>query len=228
MGDLILAGGGDACDSMHADDLLRSLCIQNPTLLYIPVALDSSKISYEDARAWIVSVFVPRGFEITMWADLPTTDDLGLDQFGAVYIGGGNTFSLLKQIRESRFGDLLRQLGSGTGVIYGGSAGAIIIGKDIRTCAHMDENTVALSKFEGLDLLKGLSVWCHYDRDEDTRIEIYVRRNGTPVLAIPEKGALHVSNSTLTAVGFDSSWIFTHGERIELKPGTVRNLGRCW
>jgi len=49
-----------------------------------------------------------------------------LQKYDTVYIGGGDTFKLLKLIRESGFDEkLLRYYKSG-GAIYGGSAGAII------------------------------------------------------------------------------------------------------
>ena len=48
------------------------------------------------------------------------------------------------------------------GVVYGGSAGAIVLGANISTCAHMDHNDVGITDMHGLDLLDGHAVWCHY------------------------------------------------------------------
>jgi len=50
-----------------------------------------------------------------------------------IYIGGGNTFKLLKELKESGFDkELLKFIKEGKPV-YGGSAGALILGKNILT-----------------------------------------------------------------------------------------------
>lgn len=156
MGKLILAGGGDAEQTLSIDKEFANLIDKEKPMLYIPIAMDTNSIPYHSCFNWINNVFNPLGIEdITMWteSELNNKSIEDLKQFSAVYIGGGNTFDLLKDIRETFFTNVLKEYFATGGIIYGGSAGAIIFGKDIRTCSHMDSNDVGLKKFNGLGLV---------------------------------------------------------------------------
>ncbi|MEK4670125.1 Type 1 glutamine amidotransferase-like domain-containing protein [Niallia sp. FSL R7-0271] len=118
----------------------------NKPLLYIPIAMDGA-IPFDECYKWINSVFKPLGIqEITMWTDLSNKTLEDLKQFSAIYIGGGNTFSLLNAIQISKLDKVLEEYIENEGVIYGGSAGAIILGANI-TCSHMDANKTNLQNF---------------------------------------------------------------------------------
>lgn len=206
---LILAGGGDAQDSQPLDELFAAWIGPRGKMLYLPVALEGSGRSYKECLAWIRSVFAPLGIsEIEMWVDLGAHDTDELDGFDAVYLGGGNTFGLLAQLRESRFDRGLTQFALRGGAIYGGSAGAIVLGRDITTAAHLDRNEVGLTETGGLDLAVGHAVWCHYQVEDDARIVEYVREKGWPVLAISERGGVAVRRDRLESVGFEPVYRF--------------------
>lgn len=94
-------------------------------------------------------------FEIEMLTDLNNVDYSSLEKFDSIYIGGGNTFALLKTLKETKFADtLLKFIDSGRSV-YGGSAGAIVLGKDTSTAFIgnlTDENNVQITDFLGLNV----------------------------------------------------------------------------
>ena len=90
-----------------------------------------------------------------------------LENYKAVFIGGGNTFKLLKEIKESNFDCTLKEYFNNGGFVYGGSAGTIIFGKIIKTSSHADKNFVNLKDLNGLNLLNGYDVWCHYNEMKD-------------------------------------------------------------
>lgn len=69
-----------------------------------------------------------------------------------VYVAGGNTFYLLKQLRVTGFDDLLTTYINSGGLYAGASAGALIMGPDIGAIASMDEP----EKVQGLESAKGL------------------------------------------------------------------------
>jgi len=50
-----------------------------------------------------------------------------------MYIGGGDTVKLLKEVHKVSFDEYLRKIAQKGIPLYGGSAGAIILGEDIRT-----------------------------------------------------------------------------------------------
>lgn len=193
-GRLLLAGGGDAHQSEPIDQLLASWVGANGRLLYIPVAMRSMGISFPDCWAWFTSVFEPLGCaDITMWTDLAAHQPEALSEFTAVYIGGGNTYSLLAELRDSGFDVGLRDYVAQGGIVYGGSAGAIILGGDIATCAHIDSNDVGLTDTSGLDLVQGHHMWVHYEAAaDDRRIADYIAQWRVPVLAIAEEAGVAV------------------------------------
>lgn len=210
MGVIFLSGGGDKKHSEKFDaQLMRELDRKKP-LLYLPIAMEGA-VSYTDCEKWITSVFEPLGFlDIDMWSSLQnrTLDDLW--KFSAMYIGGGNTFLLLDKIRRSGFDGVLKNFIDMGGIVYGGSAGAIILGEDIRTCVHLDENQIGLSEFRGLKRLQGHSVWCHYRSKDDSLIEQYIQDHGFPVLALSEETGVVFENGRITVTGTSPAYIFSN------------------
>ncbi|PSL32967.1 dipeptidase E [Planomicrobium soli] len=158
---LFISGGGDEKQGKKFDQEFAKRIDLTKPLLYIPIAMKGI-ISSADCYQWVSSVFKPLGIdEIIMWTDLNNRTLENLKQFSAVYIGGGNTFSLLNDLRTSKFDVVLKEFIKSGGILYGGSAGAIILGSNIMTCAHLDHNDVKLRDCNGLNLIHGFDVWCH-------------------------------------------------------------------
>ena len=221
MRNIFLAGGGNAEDSASLDEVFVRTLPLNPRVLYIPIALSGADRPYSSCLEWLRTVLVPHCiYDIEMWTDLSsrTLEDLG--QFDAVYIGGGNTYSLLKDIQESGFGGILSAYADAGGTLYGGSAGAIILGADIGTCAHLDENRVNLSSMEGLNLIGGVSVWCHYVLENDLLATQYVAQMDQDVIAISEKGGLCVGDQGLSVIGDQAIRFHSKGKSVH-PAGTI-------
>jgi dipeptidase E len=113
MRNLFLAGGGSAEDSRELDDQFVTNLGRGESFAYVPVAMPSSR--YPDNCRWIESVFLPLGVrQIAMWTSL---EDKTLDLLrgvGGLYIGGGNTAKLLREVRSS--GPSRRKVGPSMGV----------------------------------------------------------------------------------------------------------------
>ncbi len=210
---LLLAGGGGAEDSRPLDALFAAWTGRGGRMLYVPVAMDERVRSYDSSYAWISSVFEPLGVgEIELWTELPRGNDSGLARFDSVYIGGGNTYRLLHAMRSSGFAEVLARFADRGGAVYGGSAGAAVLGRDISTVASMDANEVGLTDTRGLDLVGGYSAWCHYEPGHDPEIRCYVAGRGEPVLALPERAGVCVSGEGIRAVGYEPVAVFRPGE----------------
>lgn len=201
---IFLGGGGRENASVAIDNLLveetRKRGIRK--LIYIPLALTSRP--YDDCFAWFKSIFGSKVKEIEMWTDLSDRTLSGLERKAALYIGGGNTNRLLRLLNESGFDSKLTNFVSRGGVLYGGSAGAIVLGKDIRTAPEARHE----SHVRGLDLMGGLSVFCHFsesNRDEVCRLVDVV---GGRIIAIPENGGVMLSGGISVAVGGGESYFF--------------------
>ena len=202
---LFLGGVGGGKDSIELDKkFVASLDLSKP-LLYIPIATNTAKYPYSGCVAWLSGVLEPLGVtDIVMWVEedlkIKTKEDFA--QFSGIYIGGGNTYKLLKGLKEFGTFDILSLLAKEGMPVYGGSAGAIILAKTIIPAGFLDENEVGISDFSALDLIDGHDIWCHYTGTEDDSIRSYMNQFGLQkVVAIPENAGLVVSENGIEKVG---------------------------
>jgi len=211
-----LAGGGGAGDSRLLDNLFASWIGPQGKLLYWPLALRGIR-PFQSCLEWIRATFAPFNItRITMWTDLSEHQASELDEFDGVYIGGGNTFCLLAQLQESGFEPYLKAYVQGGKPVYGGSAGAVVLGRDIQTVNHLDRNDVGLTETKGLDLAQGHAIWVHYRRRDDKQIHAYVRDYQQPVLTISERSGIVIENEGMRAVGFEPAYRFDRQGKSEV------------
>lgn len=209
---ILLAGGGDERDSRPLDEIFAHWVGDAGRLLYLPVAMEGPRAVFDACRDWIEGVFRPLGVaDITTWTDLREHSPGELDGFTALYLGGGNTYHLLNEVRATAFPEAIRHFVARGHPVYGGSAGAILLGRDIGTCAAMDENTVGLTDTRGLDLVRGYAVWCHYRPSDDPLIHAYYQAQQIPVLALPERGGARIEGEGLVACGYEPALRFDAG-----------------
>ena len=128
---LILSGGGDGEQVKESYELFANL-VNKGKVLYIPLAWNHGGM--ETCINWLKSELLPFGItEIQDVLDAKYITKEVLSECKGVFIGGGNTFKLLKVLKETEaFDNLLEFLNNG-GVVMGGSAGALIFGKSIDT-----------------------------------------------------------------------------------------------
>ena len=213
---IVLAGGGDTEDSRPLDELFAAWTGPSGRMLFLPVALDG--LRHDRYLETIRSEFTPLGVsKIEMWTDLLEHDANELAAFDSIYLGGGSTFRLLARLRDSGFDNALVSYARQGGAIYGCSAGADVLGRDIMTAAHDDSNDVGLTETHGLDLVAGHAVWCHYRPDIDALVVEYVQERGIPVLAISERSGVTAHGDRLASVGFDPVYRFDEDGKQELR-----------
>lgn len=199
---LLLSGGGR--DVAAADQFFASQIDLNRTVLYVPVAQDEAEVSYADCLEQFARKYAWYGItKIDMGTDLKQVT-IG-DAYTAIYIGGGNTFKLLKEVRESGFDAQLADFLHRGGFVYGSSAGSIIFGRDILPTTYEDENAVGFGDSKGLNLVKGYDICCHYGDAESrqykrSRIQAFAGQSqGT--IALPDDCAVFVEKDTLSFLG---------------------------
>lgn len=204
---LFIAGGGSKEDSKELDYRFSKLLSVKP-VLYIPIAMDETLRKYSECENWFKSIFLPYGIQIDMKTDLK---QINIKNYCGIYIGGGNTFKLLKLIKSSGFDIVLKQSLQNL-PYYGGSAGAIILGRSITTSS--DINTVNLINFEGLGILE-FDIWPHYEESQELKIKKYSLDNNVSVLALSEKAGVIINNSEIEIIG-DNVFFFKKSEKIKL------------
>jgi dipeptidase E len=184
---ILLGGGGSAEDERPIFERFAAW-VGAGRVLYLPIAAERPGSAH---LAWVTSVLSPLGVRHTdMWTTFAGHQPGELAAYAGLFIGGGNTYWLLHQLRASGFGDAIRQYAQQGGVVYGGSAGAIVLGANISTCAHIDHNDVGITDLHGLDLLDGHAVWCHYRAADFPLTQVFVRRTRLPTYLLAETTGL--------------------------------------
>ena len=201
---IYLSGGGSAQQTQALDKLYFGSISNGSNIAYVPVAL-RGKRSFEECGIWFEHLASNYGnFNITVLEDLNNQEGQ-LQNYDAVYIGGGNTYSLLQEMGQSGFREPLMQFADSGKPIYGGSAGAVVLGRDIGTIKNMDKDEHNTKDTSAFNLISGYSVYPHYDASEDRNILQYVAETSIPVLAIAEDAGVCVK-SRLESVG--TVWLF--------------------
>lgn len=211
---IFLAGGGSAEDSRLFDERFVKIIGYTKPLVYIPNAMKSW--SYQSCFEWFQSVMIPLGVtKIEMWDDLrPRYSEV--TSIAGIYIGGGDAVKLLKELRESGFNDYLFEAATAGIPLYGGSAGAIILGEDIRTAPEA-KNLNALESV-GLKIISGYSILCHYDAKDENTVQQLSQSLSRNIIAIPEKAGGHFLSGNLINYGIEPISIFRAGRITYLEP----------
>ena len=190
---LILSGGTGKDEERKLNKLFLDK-VKGGRILYIPIARESKE--YPSCEKCINSVL--KNKPITMLTDL--SEKISLSSFKGIYIGGGNTFKLLKEIKENKWDEKLKNF---KGVIMGGSAGTLIWGKDITTAAwgeFKDQNKVKLKDFKALNKLKNYNLRVHYLKKEKKKVREYVKKNKIPIIALPEDSGILVEENKIIPI----------------------------
>ena len=219
-GSIFLAGGGDELQSRAVDELFLS-ALPHKRVAYLPIALDSKKHPYDDCLRWLSGAFEAIGpVSITLWPSLTGKTLADLEPFDALYVGGENTYALRQALREANFDQVIQEFIQRGKTVYGGSAGAIVLGNSITPASvgiEADINTVGLANLSGLQLLGRWSVHCHYHSVDDDEL-IRLSERG-PIMAIPEHAGVHMHAGTFFVIG-SSIAVFVTGTKSFHKPGT--------
>lgn len=82
-----------------------------------------------------------------------------------IYVTEGNTFSVLRQLRERGYVEAIRKAFAHGATYIGASAGALIAGTDIALAVDFDQNESRMTDFEALGLFQG-TVLAHFTKEE--------------------------------------------------------------
>jgi dipeptidase E len=210
---IFLAGGGNAEESKLLDAQFAAGLDPAKPVVYIPNAMRSRP--YQSGLEWFRPVMAAHGaFVIEMWDDLKPRR--AAPEIAGVYIGGGDTAKLLMEVREKGFDAYLHEAASYGIPIYGGSAGATILGEDVRTtpeALYLSDADAA-----GLKMVSGYSIVCHYRAEHDVETRRLSETLGQNLIAIPEKTGGHITGQSLTNYGTEPIIIFRDGKVEVVKP----------
>lgn len=212
---IVLSGGGSGEQTREIDELFANMINKDKPLLYIPIAIDNCKHPYLECLIWLKKTFDNLGiskYQMVVEGDLKTVANEDPLSFGGIYIGGGNTFYLLKKLKESSLWGFIKKAVEKDIPIYGGSAGAIIFSKSIISSILSDRNWVELKDFEGLNLIQNHYLFCHYKREDEQRIKSFVKKEKVyPAIVLPETTGLYIGSGGIEIIGKEKAILFDKG-----------------
>lgn len=208
---IYLTGGGDQENFEHLDaHFIDSLCTDAKVLI-IPQA--SNEEDYEEVLERIELSFEhPKidSFELLISPDSMSWEEL--NQYDAIMIEGGNTFALISAIRESSFFDLLKKYAKNDKTIYADSAGAILLGSDVKTAflgEDGDEDHHKLQDYRGLDLIEPWAVHAHYEAEDLSELENILYDTGNPIIALAEPAGVLIHDGKIVSLGHAPAELIT-------------------
>ena len=212
---VFLCGGGSGDQTVEAYQKLNEVIDCSKPCLYIPLAMEEEK--YSDCYEWITDEL--KSVDIPYIEMVKSADELAvknLNNFGLIFIGGGNTFKLLSELKQSGAFEKIKKYLNSEGVVFGGSAGAIIFGKDLDACRLDDVNKVGLIETSGFDILKGASILCHYtnqtpQKDAGSKQYLLDLSKHRKAIALPEEVTLFVTGGDIEVIGDRPYYIFENG-----------------
>jgi dipeptidase E len=206
----------------HAEQEIRDFLGDIKRVLFIPFAL-------YDRDAYSLSAserFKKMGLELTSVHN--AIDGLqAVKETQAIFIGGGNTFRLLKTLYDQNLLDPIR-LRVAEGMPYmGSSAGSNVAGPTIKTTNDMP--IVEPPSFDALGLVS-FQINPHYlDPDlnskhmgetREKRIQEFLEENDTPVLGLREGAMVRCERGVIMLKGSTGARIFRRGfDPVETLPG---------
>lgn len=221
-GRLIAAGGGSGDDERPLLEQLHDWIGTNARVLYWPMAQPNEGRRHEQCLAWLTEVLRPMGItSISMWSDFAGRSPEQIPEHDAVFIGGGCTYLLLHELKESGFDRALIEYYRNGGIIYGGSAGAIVLGSDIKPCAHIDRNFCGLQDTAALNLMSGLAVARHYRNEHADILRQCSGELQTSILALSERTGVTVERGAMRITGHEPAMLLTENFITELPAGSL-------
>lgn len=207
----------------HVEDEIRSFLGNAKSVLFFPFALFDRDAYSAKAKAR----FAELGYSMTS-AHQAADRRKAVETADAFFVGGGNTFRLLKALQDHNLLEPIRaKVLEGTPYI-GSSAGSNVAGPTIKTTNDMP--IVEPKSFDALGLVP-FQINPHFqDPDPNSthmgetreeRIIQFLEENETPVIGLREGAWMVVENGTISLRGTTGARIFRRGQPpVEAKPGT--------
>lgn len=201
---IYLTGGGDQENFQALDQHFIEALPNEAQILILPWACEEE--DYEDVLERLQDHFSHKKIKSFELAKSPTSytwDEL--KDYDAIMIEGGNTFNLISSIRETSFNGLLKKFAIETNkLIYADSAGAILLGCDVKTAflgEDGDEDHLKLQDYRGLDLIEPWSVHAHYEPEDWEQLENILYEDGNPIIALAEPSGVLFQDGKLISLG---------------------------
>jgi dipeptidase E len=206
----------------HVEQQIKSFLGYATKILFFPFALHDLDTYATKAKAR----FAAMGYSFEAVHAVSDARE-AIEQADAIFVGGGNTFRLLKALQDLDLLDPIRRKVKDGAPYIGSSAGSNVAGPTIKTTKDMP--IVQPRSFDSLGLVP-FQISPHFqDPDpnsthmgetQEERILQFLEEDQTPVVGIREGAWLVCENSAVTLKGDAGARIFRRGEApVEAKSG---------
>jgi dipeptidase E len=198
----------------HCRDAIRDIAGAGRLIGFVTAASLGDEAAYfENARTALAVVGLPATH--VRWNDRPLEALASVD---ALFVGGGNTYALLKRVREAGLLEPIRARVRAGMPYIGSSAGSNLAGPTILTTN--DWNVVGLTAFDALGLVP-FNINPHYletdaamapgSETRDDRIREYHVVHANPVFGIEEGTMVRADDGIATVLGKGRVKVLTRG-----------------
>jgi dipeptidase E len=206
----------------HVEEQIKTFLGDVGKVLFLPFALHDRDAYARRAKAR----FAAMGSSLES-VHMVHDPRMAIEQTDAIFIGGGNTFRLLKALQDLELLDAIRRKVRSGAPYIGSSAGSNVAGPTIKTTKDMP--IVQPRSFDSLGLVP-FQISPHFqDPDpnskhmgetQEERILQFLEENQIPVVGIREGAWLVCEDGAVTLKGQAGARIFKRGEvPVEAKPG---------
>src|SRR5215831_3930949 len=207
----------------HVAAEIRDLVADIQRVVFVPFALWDRDAYTAKARARL------QRMDLALESVHATSNPQRLiEEAQAIFIGGGNTFRLLKALYDYELLDCIRRRVEEGIPFIGSSAGSIVACPTLKTTKDMP--VVQPPSFDALHLVN-FQISPHYlDPDpgsthmgetQEERIMQYLEENDRPVVGLREGTLLRIQKGTILLQGSRSARIFRRGSPpVEVSPDT--------
>lgn len=207
----------------HVEKDIRDFLGGVQRVVFVPYALYDREAYFSKVRSRLGRM----GLEVESAHSTSSPERL-MEDAEAIFIGGGNTFRLLKALYDHNLLEVIRRRVEGGMPYIGSSAGSIVACPSLKTTKDMP--VVQPPSFEALGLV-GFQISPHYlDPDpgsthmgetQEERIMQYLEENDRPVIGLREGTLLQVQRGSVMLRGSCGARLFQRGAPpLEVPPGT--------
>ncbi len=212
---LFLCGGGSGKQILPALQEFAKIIDKKKPMLYIPLAMASEK--YDSCYDWFreeMKLINISDFEMVKSSLELSQKDFA--DYSSVFIGGGNTYKLLKELKDNNNFQKIRNYLINGGIIFGSSAGAIIFGNDIDSCLLDDNKLFVNQDTSGFNYLNNYSLLCHYNPTSLEKRKSYLSEYSLKykTIYLPEDTVIYINDNGVSLIDNSIYVIIKNGKFI--------------
>ncbi len=219
---LVLYSGGFGRENRalakEVDELLRKK--RQPVVTFVPTCSEDAEPDFRDCKRQLAGARVKKFHCIPIDRPLTEEEEETLFSSDGIFLGGGNTFYLLKSIRDRRLLEKFRAFVMRGGVLMGLSAGSIVLTPNVTTASvprlEADDNDVGITNFKALGVVP-FEFSPHYEGGKRVDAELleYSRTMKRPIYACADGQGIVVRDGGIHFVGRVT--VFLRGQKYSLQ-----------